>query len=141
MNDESEPMEIGELRRRQRAAYRQRPISSWYPPHRPAMPLQEGALLHHKDIEVAALLHREGPGTITVILHYKDMVVAHLDRVVAQLHCKDIVVAVLLHQEDTVLHHLGTTAQVTSSVVVMSLLITENTKEVQQTTTDHWKRV
>ena len=96
--------------------------------------LQEGALLHHKDIVVAVLFHQEGPGTITVILHL-DMVVAHLDMEMAHLHRKDIVVAVLFHQEYLVLHHLDTTAQLTNSVEKMPLLITENTKEVQQTTT------
>lgn len=38
MNYESEPVEIGKLRWRQRAVYRQLPRGSWYPPHRPAIP-------------------------------------------------------------------------------------------------------
>ena len=86
--------------------------------------LQEGVLLYHKDIVVTVLFHQEDPGTITVILH--------LHMVVALHHRKDIVMTILFHQEDLVLHHLGTTAQLTNSVEAMALLTTENTKEVQQ---------
>ena len=33
MNDDSEPMKIGELYWRQRSSYRQPPRQNWYPPH------------------------------------------------------------------------------------------------------------